>query len=162
MTRIEELIEALELRPHPEGGYYAETYRSVDCVSEGRSIVTAIYYLLPANAVSRLHRIDADELWFFHEGQPLHVHVFEGDRYERLTLGPATDLRQRPQHLVRKGAWFGAHNEHASGFSLVSCVVAPGFEFKGFELAEQAWALSRWPEQASLLKHLTVPQEDER
>ena len=60
----------------------------MDCVSEGRSIVTAIYYLLPANAVSRLHRIDADELWFFHEGQPLHVHVFEGDGYERLTLGP--------------------------------------------------------------------------
>ncbi len=141
-----ECIETLRLLPHPEGGHYAETYRSSghiegDALPSGmsgqRSYATAIYFLLQSGEVSRFHRIKSDELWFFHGGSPLEISVIdESGRLKQLYLGPDHSLGQRLQHVVPAGSWFGA--KLVPSFvthTLVSCVVAPGFDFRDFELA---------------------------
>jgi predicted cupin superfamily sugar epimerase len=141
-----ECIENLAMQPHPEGGYYAETYRSKGNIgSESlpesmigqRSYATAIYFLLQSGEVSRFHRIQSDELWFFHSGSPLEISIIDPKGHlEKVLLGPDFGLGQRLQQIVPAGSWFGA--KLVPSFlthSLVSCVVAPGFDFRDFELA---------------------------
>ena len=131
-----EIIRLLNMKPHPEGGYYAETYRS-----EGgeRGDSTAIYYLLSADEVSAWHRVDADEHWLWHAGGPLSLTVSppDGKGAKAYALGPDLRAGQRPQLVVPKHHWQTA--ESLGGWTLVSCVVAPGFEFSGFELAPDTW-----------------------
>ncbi|MEL7285883.1 MAG: cupin domain-containing protein, partial [Pseudomonadota bacterium] len=124
------------MKPHPEGGYYAETYRSE---SGGRGDSTAIYYLLSADEVSAWHRVDADEHWLWHAGGPLSLTLSppDGKGAKAYTLGPDLRAGQRPQLVVPKHHWQTA--ESLGGWTLVSCVVAPGFEFSGFELAPDTW-----------------------
>ncbi len=137
------LVEALGLQPHPEGGYYRETFRSatrVEFNGMARSAGTSIYYLLTEGATSAWHRLDADEVWYVHAGGPLALHVLEPDG-ELVThrLGnPLEHPGTRFQAIVPAGRWFAAELEQPEHFCLVGCAVAPGFEFSGFQLATEA------------------------
>lgn len=132
-----EIIRMLGLRPHPEGGHYAETFRDAPG-PDGRARSTLIYFLLQAGEVSAWHRVDAVETWLWHAGGPLALSISEdGIAARAFRLGP--DLRggQRPQAIVPAHAWQTA--ETLGAWTLVSCAVAPGFEFEGFELAPPDW-----------------------
>lgn len=124
-----DIIRLLDLQPHPEGGHYRETFRDPRTV-EGRSVGTAIYFLLAAGERSHWHRVDAAEIWHFHAGAPLALEI-EGQGV--VTLGVDLAAGQRPQAVVPTGAWQAARS--LGDWSLVGCTVAPGFEFAGFELA---------------------------
>jgi predicted cupin superfamily sugar epimerase len=136
----EEIISALSLQPHPEGGHFRETFRAGQTVSvEGkrRAAATSIYYLLADGAYSAWHRIDADETWYFHAGGILLLHVLQEDG-ELVThrLGSVlTEPGAVFQATVPARCWFAAELANAGDFALVGCAVAPGFEFSGFELA---------------------------
>jgi predicted cupin superfamily sugar epimerase len=131
------IIAALGMRPHPEGGHYVETYRAIG-PDGGRGAVTAIHFLLREGERSHWHRIDATELWLWHAGAPLRLEI-SGDGRERRLLMLGADLAagQQPQAMVPPGAWQAALS--LGSWSLVSCVVAPAFEFEGFELAPAGW-----------------------
>jgi uncharacterized protein len=125
----QDLIRQLDLRPHPEGGHYRETVRLPDG-PDGRSRMTAILFLLGEGERSHWHRVDADELWLWHAGAPLTLTIADEPP---LRLGADVAAGERPQALVPAWAWQCASAER--GWTLVSCVVAPGFDFAGFELA---------------------------
>lgn len=131
-----EIIRLLDMKPHPEGGYYAETYRPE---SNTRPRSTAIYYLLSADEVSAWHRVDADEHWLWHVGGAIALTISppDGNGATAHTLGPDLRAGQRPQLVVPKDYWQTA--ESLGAWTLVSCVVAPGFDFSGFELAPENW-----------------------
>jgi len=133
--RAADLVETLGLMPHPEGGWYREVYRSSDVVSRdgaARDALTTIYYLLAAGQVSRWHVVALDEVWHFHEGEPLELLVCDSreGRVDVLALGPVTADGARPQHVVPRGVWQAARPTGA--YSLVGCTVAPGFDFADF------------------------------
>ena len=154
-----DLIEELKLTPHPEGGYFKETYRAnTHVTSSGRAASTAIYYLLDHGAVSHLHRIDADEVWHAYAGSGLRVHIFEDEHYRFLDIGTDLQAGQRPQGVVPAGAWFGAELLNPHGYALVGCTVAPGFEFEHFELATRAPFLEKFPDQRPIIERLTSPR----
>lgn len=130
----DQIIEALGLAPHPEGGWYAETWRAPAAPGD-RPAGTAIYFLLRAGERSHWHRVDADEVWLWHSGGALALSMAAtgaGPARETM-LGPNLGAGQRPQALVPKGGWQAARP--LGDWTLVSCVVAPGFRFEGFELA---------------------------
>lgn len=127
-----EVVRLLELSPHPEGGFYRETFRDPRAV-DGRAASTAIYYLLPAGQVSAWHRVDAAEIWHWHAGAPLELSLFENGRRSVLRLGADLTGGERPQGIVPAGVWQSATS--LGDWSLVGCTVAPGFEFAHFEIA---------------------------
>lgn len=132
------LIEALDLSPHPEGGWYRETWRAAVEGGE-RAGGTAIYFLLESDQRSHWHRVDADEHWFWHGGAPIALSITpDGGPVERVTLGIDLADGQRPQALVPAGHWQAA--EPLGGWALVSCTVVPGFQFSGFTLAPPGWS----------------------
>lgn len=129
----DQVILALALQPHPEGGWYRETFRDGQTDAHGRAHSTAIYYLLRSGERSAWHRVDAAELWHFYAGAPLRLRLKTGDADETaVVLGSDLLAGQRPQGLVPKGVWQAA--EPMGAWSLVGCTVAPGFRFEGFEL----------------------------
>ncbi|KAF1046925.1 MAG: hypothetical protein GAK35_00872 [Herbaspirillum frisingense] len=157
----DDLIARLQLQPHPEGGYFRETYRDAQEVvrrndSAVRSASTAIYYLLCNGAYSTWHRIRSDELWHFYQGTPLHVYVLRpGGELTVLRLGamaPGDDTVF--QAMVPAGSWFAARCADPAGYSLVGCTVAPGFEFSEFEIADVGELLAGWPQHGELIKQL--------
>ena len=131
-----EIIRLLAMEPHPEGGHYVETYRAE---GDGRARSTAIYYLLQADEVSAGHRVDAAEHWLWHAGGPLSLTLSppDGKGATAHTLGPDLRAGHHPQVTVPAAHWQTA--ESLGAWTLVSCVVAPGFEFTGFELAPTDW-----------------------
>ena len=133
-----QVIEALGLAPHPEGGHFRETFRDAAALG-GRAASTAIYYLLRAGELSHWHRIDAVEIWHWYAGAPLLLSLArDGRDGERLTLGNDIAAGERPQAVVPARAWQSARSLGA--WTLVGCTVAPGFDFAGFELAPEGWA----------------------
>ncbi len=142
MTEVtaEQLIDHLNLARHPEGGWFAETYRHA-AAEGGRGACTAIYYLLQAGEESAWHRVpDADELWHWYAGAPLTLDIAapDGGSTENHTLGPAVLDGQRPQILVPTNAWQSARSQ--GDWTLVGCTVAPAFDFTGFEMAPDGWS----------------------
>ena len=139
--RAEEIIERLGLVPHPEGGHYAETWRG-PAGSDGRAIATAIHFLLRAGERSHWHRVDADEIWLHHAGAPLVVSIADAAARSSVdhVLGSDLAAGERPQVRVPAHAWQAAAT--TGEWTLVSCIVAPGFEFDGFELAAPDWSPS--------------------
>jgi uncharacterized protein len=133
-----EIIRLLELKPHPEGGHFRETFRDSRLV-HGRAVSTAIYFMLAAGERSHWHRVDAAEGWHWHAGAPLVLEIAESDKgpVRRITLGADLAADERPQAVVPAGVWQAA--ESLGDWTLVSCTVAPGFEFSGFELAPKDW-----------------------
>jgi len=139
MTGAADLIARLSLSPHPEGGWYRETWRAPSAAGE-RASATAILFLLEAGGRSHWHRVDAAELWLWHAGAPLTLRIAAGDAgpIEPVRLGGDVAAGETPQALVPAHHWQAAEAE--AGWALVSCVVSPGFAFDGFELAEAGWA----------------------
>jgi predicted cupin superfamily sugar epimerase len=139
MTNAETLIAALDLQPHPEGGWYRETWRA-EAPDGARPSGTAIYYLLAAGERSAWHRVDATEIWHFHAGSALELRIAaaSGDEVAvRHVLGMDVTAGQRPQVIVPAGDWQSAAT--LDGWTLVSCTVSPAFEFAGSELAAPGW-----------------------
>ena len=156
-------IEKLSLTRHPEGGWFAETYRSAESIATEalpgrfhgpRVFCTAIYFLLERGDYSALHRIKSDEIWHFYEGEPLTVQVItsDGESYE-LLLGRDAAQGHCLQAVVPAGCWFGAETRGA--FSLVGCTVAPGFDFRDFEMAERTRLTASYPQHSPLINRLT-------
>jgi predicted cupin superfamily sugar epimerase len=133
MDEADRLIALLALKPHPEGGHYRETFRD-GAGPDGRARSTAIYFLLKAGEQSRWHRVDAAETWHYHRGAPLALQIGGAT----LRLGAAVEGGEVPQAVVPPGAWQAARSLGA--YTLVSCTVAPGFEFSGFEMAPEGFA----------------------
>jgi predicted cupin superfamily sugar epimerase len=143
MSTASEIIERLELQPHPEGGWYRETWRA-PAIENFRSAATAIHFLLERGQRSHWHRIDAAETWLFHAGDPLRLSQAKGDSgpITSLILGNEVLQGHVPQHVIPPKYWQAAEPSPAgtAGYTLVSCVVVPGFEFSGFQLAPPGWA----------------------
>jgi predicted cupin superfamily sugar epimerase len=166
-TTIQTLVEIYGMKPHPEGGFYAETYRSKENIprsglpsrfSGSRSISTAIFFLLPRGHKSCLHRIQSDEVWHFYLGDPLIISQIHGDgRVEEIVLGNDITKGQRPQFVVPAGSWFGSAPIDGGTFSFVGCTVAPGFDFQDFEMATRENMLKHFPHAETVILKLTNP-----
>ena len=139
MPSAAEMIRLLELEPHPEGGHYRQTFRDARMV-DGRAASTAIYFLLARGERSHWHRVDAVEVWHYYAGAPIELEIATSAQgpVERLTLGPDIAAGERPPAIVPVHAWQAARS--LGEWTLVGCTVAPGFEFKGFELAPKDWS----------------------
>ena len=134
-----DIIARLELKPHPEGGHYRETFRDARLDAKGRARSTAIYFLLARGERSHWHRIDAVEIWHYYAGHALTLRIaHDGGTQHTVTLGPDVAAGERPQAIVPALAWQAA--ESVGDWTLVGCTVAPGFEFAKFELAPKGWA----------------------
>ena len=135
----EEIIRALDLAAHPEGGHYTETWRHEE--GEARGAGTAIYYLLRKGERSHWHRVDAAEVWHFYAGAPLDLSTcVEGEPVRRRILGPDVVAGERPQIIVAQHEWQAACS--LGEWTLVGCTVSPAFEFDRFELAPKGWSPS--------------------
>ena len=154
-SRIEELIKKLDLKPHPEGGFYRETYRSSQHTTENRSLMTSIFFLLTSENVSHFHRIKSDEHWYFHEGSPLSIHLLSEHGHEVLSLGPNLENGESFHHVVPMNTIFGSSVDSENGYALVSCAVAPGFDFQDFELMDSSYLLEHFPKEDKVIKKLT-------
>jgi predicted cupin superfamily sugar epimerase len=156
MTQLQQLINELELQAHPEGGYYKETYRSGQTLDgQDRQLLTSIYFLLTAENVSRFHRIKSDELWYFHAGSPLIVHTLSERGHEQHHLGLDLSKGQQPFLWIPKDTIFGSSILEKEGYSLVSCAVAPGFDFRDFELFTAEQLLLKFAAHREIIERLT-------
>lgn len=164
----QQLIDALSLKPHPEGGYYSETYRSTvnvpmheqtEAFDGPRSLLTGIYYMMGAGDFSAFHRLKSDEMWHFYDGCPILIHMIYPDGlYQEVTLGRDVGRGQQPQFVVPAGVWFAAEpfipsaDGQAEAFALAGCTVAPGFDFEDFELADSYMLKNAFPEHAEIIE----------
>jgi len=136
----DEVVALLDMQPHPEGGFFVETFRDALTDETGRAASTLIYFLLPEGVLSRWHRVDAVETWHWYAGAPLELSVStDGKSKNVLTLGNDILTGQRPQGIVPRDAWQQARS--LGTWTLVGCTVAPGFRFEGFEMAPEGWEL---------------------
>lgn len=158
-------IERLRLLPHPEGGYFRQSYRSDVVIGRealpagfagARTASTAIYFLLEGKNFSAFHRLRSDEVWHFYEGAPLLVHVIDQQgRYSRILLGRELEAGQVLQAVVRAGCWFASHVADWNSFSVVGCTVAPGFEFEDFEMGKRAELAAQYQQHRELIEQLS-------
>ncbi|PIB34087.1 hypothetical protein BFP72_00910 [Reichenbachiella sp. 5M10] len=162
MTDLDNLIQTLSLVPHPEGGYYKETYRSTDSIQlaspfdGARNYSTCIYYLLTSETFSAFHRIKQDEIWHFYQGATIDLHLIHPDgRHELIEIGHDLGMGQVPQYVVPAGVWFAAEVNELDGYSLAGCTVAPGFDFQDFELADREELITKFPLHAELIRQYT-------
>ncbi|MNK22465.1 hypothetical protein D3C87_407420 [compost metagenome] len=153
--RAQEIIEKFDLKSHPEGGFYSETYRSSESIpGKERNLLTSIYFLITGNSVSRFHRIQSDECWYFHEGSPLLVHsISPTGEYTVTELG--LNEQEVPFHVVPAQSIFGSHLKSDEGYAFVSCAVAPGFDFRDFELFSSEELLKNYPDHQTIIRKLT-------
>jgi len=136
-----DIIARLELQPHPEGGHYRETFRDTRLDGNGRSLSTAIYFLLARGERSHWHRIDAEEIWHYYAGSALILQIADDGGRRTVRLGPDLAAGEIPQAIAPAHAWQAA--ESTGDWTLVGCTVAPGFDFAKFELAQKGWVPSR-------------------
>lgn len=158
-------ISKLALAPHPEGGYFRQTYRSSTILAPQalpagfagpRAALTAIYFLLEDKNFSAFHRLQSDEMWHFYAGSPLLVHVIEpGGKYFPILLGNDPDAGHVFQAVVPAHSWFASHVADWKGWSLVGCSVAPGFDFADFELAQRDELVRLYPQHRQTIVQLT-------
>lgn len=165
MTNAAFYIDHLHLKPHPEGGYYAETYRSSDIIPASallqfkgnRNYSTAIYYLLEQGDFSAFHRIKSDECWHYYAGDTLLIHVLHNDgTYACIKLGSVIDKGEVFQFVVPANTWFAAECAEKAYFVLTGCTVAPGFDFADFEMADRQSLLDEFPEHCSIILKLCL------
>jgi predicted cupin superfamily sugar epimerase len=160
------LITALELRPHPEGGWYREVFRSADRLAASalperylgsRACLSTIYFLLQAGEVSHFHRLRSDEVWHFCDGSPLTIHLLHPDG-TAATVRLGRDLRKGEMFLlgVPRGTWMGAEGHPGAKSSLVGCTVGPGFDFADFELGESAELLSAYSGYTDIIQRPSI------
>lgn len=152
---LEKLIQKFNMSPHPEGGFFCETYRSeqtIDTENGKRSVSTSIYFLLRQGDVSHLHRIKSDELWHFYHGEDLEI--FEID--ERGNFITTVLNQENPQYVVKANRWFGSRPCANSAYSFVGCTVSPGFDFADFEMAKRENLCNEFPKVASKISPLCL------
>lgn len=164
MNNAEQLIARFNLLPHPEGGFFAETYKSEEYMRRehlperfpgARSFSTAIYFLLPQGNFSAFHRIKSDECWHFYAGETLLVHVIHPNgTLETIRLGSNINAGETFQYVVPAGCWFASEPAPQTNFSFVGCTVAPGFDFADFELANAEELASFFPAHQELITRL--------
>ena len=156
-------IQKLELKKHPEGGYYREIYRSAEMFSIDppkkslkRNVSTSIYFLLDGSQVSKFHRLSSDELWHFYDGSSIKIYVIdEKGKLEEITLGRKTEDGEVFQTVIKKNNWFAAELINKKSFALIGCTVSPGFDFSDFELADKEYLSENFPKHKSLIQKLT-------
>ena len=157
-------IQALQMQPHPEGGFFRESYRSEQTMevpapgggTQQRNVCTAIYFLLEAGNFSAFHRIKSDEIWHFYAGQALEVLELLPDGELCCTrLGPDILRGELPQYVVPADTWFASRVVDGGTFSLVGCTVAPGFDFADFQLARRQELLEIFPQHRQIITELT-------
>ena len=162
---IKKIINKLELEPHPEGGYFKETYRShgeikeesLDPIYKGkRNYSTCIYFLLTSDNFSALHRIKQDEIWHFYDGSPIKLHVIsESGIHTVHIIGRDLYKGETPQFVVPGGSWFAAEVINKNAYSLVGCTVSPGFSFEDFELTSRKDLVLLFPDKEEIISKLT-------
>jgi uncharacterized protein len=158
-------IDKLRLMPHPEGGYYRQTYRAELVIDRAalpagflgnRAVSTAIYFLLEGKDFSAFHRLRSDEIWHFYIGEALVVHVIsESGEYSGIQLGSDPEAGEVFQAVVNAGCWFASRVEDPQSFALVGCTVAPGFDFEDFELGKREELVRFYPQHRELIEWLT-------
>lgn len=155
MVTAQQLIQRYGLQPHPEGGWYKETYRSNESLPAAalparfggsRAFSTAIYFLLEQNNFSAFHRIKSDECWHFYAGDPLLIYIIQqNDMLDIISLGSDVDKGQLFQYVVPANCWFASRPAPGSTFCFVGCTVSPGFDFGDFDLADAAALSALYP-----------------
>lgn len=165
LTGSEYWIKKLGLKKHPEGGYYHEFYRSSTLISpqdlnwnctEKRASATSIYFLLTSGEVSKLHRLKSDELWYYHAGSSLTITVITPQgSFSRHILGLNLDENEQPQVIIPAGSIFGASVNDSGSYSLVSCMVTPGFDFRDFELLSKEQLIKEYSQYQEVIEELT-------
>lgn len=158
-------VKRLRLEPHPEGGYFRQTYRSEITIARealpagfggARAASTAIYFLLEGKNFSAFHRLRSDEVWHFYEGSPLLVDVIDlSGKHSTIFLGRAPDVGQTHQAVVSAGCWFASHVWDWKSYALVGCTVAPGFDFEDFEMGKREELMAAFPQHREIIRRLT-------
>jgi len=159
-------VEKYQMQAHPEGGYFAETYRSAESIPDDalpkrfkgkRNFSTGIYFLLESHQFSTLHRIQSDEMWHFYYGASLNVFYIDKQGFvQTIKLGDNPENGEVFQAVVPAGVWFGSKPAQPNSYSLVGCTVAPGFDFSDFEMAGRERLLNEYPQHSELIKLLTT------
>ena len=165
MKEAERIINALGLEPHPEGGYFIETYRSVGEISQDsldskyqgkRNYATCIYFLLTSESYSTFHRIHQDEIWHFYDGSPIKIHIIsETGDYSNIIIGRDVIKGEKPQFVVPGNQWFAAEVINDNDYTLVGCTVSPGFDFTDFQLANRKELITQFPQHEKIITKLT-------
>ncbi len=163
--KINEIVSKLQLKPHPEGGFYKETYRSLQKIPQkvlgaaftgDRNCCTGIYFLLTSQNFSAFHRIKQDEIWHYYSGSSLYVHVISTDGvYNRYSVGMNLEEEELPQLVVPAGSWFASSVKNGNDYSLVGCTVSPGFDFDDFELADRKELINEFPDHKEVIAQFT-------
>ena len=164
MLNPQQLVDKYSLQPHPEGGWYKQTYKSTESVAASalperfggdRPFSTAIYFLLEQGNFSAFHRIKSDECWHFYAGDRLQVYVIQQDgTLKIISLGQAIENNELFQYVVPANCWFASRPAPGSAFSFVGCTVAPGFDFADFELANADVLSKEYPQHAAIIREL--------
>ena len=165
MEPFEQIVKKLGLTPHPEGGFFKETYRSKGEINTDslpsdydgkRNYATSIYFLLTSDTFSAFHRIRQDEIWHFYDGSPIRLHTISetGEHKEHL-IGLDFSKGQVPQLVVPGGQWFAATVVRENDYALVGCTVSPGFSFQDFELPSKKELIAKFPMHAQLIDAFT-------
>ena len=165
MSPIEEIVKELDLKPHPEGGYFKETYRSKGEIKEDslhsgyggkRNYSTCIYFLLTSETFSAFHKIKQDEIWHFYAGSPIQLHtISEAGDLSKFIIGTDLISGQTPQLIVPGDHWFAATVVNDNDYALVGCTVAPGFDFSDFVLADREELIHKFPQHQQIITQLT-------
>ena len=165
MRTAQQIIDHLQLQPHPEGGFFKETYRSSELILKDslssnyngqRNCSTCIYFLLTPDTFSAFHRINQDEVWHFYDGSPIDLHCISPDGiHEQIIIGRDIANGQVPQYVVPGGYWFASRVLKNEGWALCGCTVSPGFDFQDFELVEGSELTAHFPAHRQLIDRLT-------
>jgi predicted cupin superfamily sugar epimerase len=165
MSFIKKLIQQYNLQPHPEGGWYKQTYKSTEKIDAdalpkrfgaSRSFSTAIYFLLEQGNFSAFHRIKSDECWHFYAGDPLLIYIIQQNgELEIISLGNDHEKGQKFQYVVPANCWFASRPAAGSVYCFVGCTVSPGFEFEDFELADAGTLSNEYPQHTMIIKELS-------
>lgn len=166
MTTLAQIIEKFDLKPHPEGGYFKETYRSKGTIAEkdlgkaykgSRNYSTAIYFLLTSERFSAFHKIKQDEIWHFYDGSPLKIHMIsEAGMYTNVIVGKDIARGEIPQYVVKGKSWFAVEVINADSFSFAGCTVSPGFDFQDFEMPSRPFLIDKFPELEDVIVRFTI------
>jgi len=162
---VENIIRALKLKKHPEGGFFRETYRSSDRIEKDnldkkysgfRNYSTSIYFLLTSEHFSAFHRIKQDEIWHFYKGSAIHLHMIspQGQYYVQ-KIGSDLDQGEVPQYVVKGETWFAAEVIEQNSYTLIGCTVSPGFSFEDFELKSRNELVALYPRHEAIICRLT-------
>lgn len=165
MSEIDKIIQKLQLKPHPEGGYFKEVYRSKGFIDKAclpsefsgkRNYSTSIYFMLTSDSFSAFHRINQDEIWHFYKGSPIKLHIIsdKGD-YTNVIIGNNLEKDETLQYIVPAKYWFAAEVINKNDYSLVGCTVSPGFDFNDFVLPKRKQLIALFPQHKNIITKLT-------